>query len=132
MKNDLLSLLGSNLRRLRLKAGLKIVQLSEDIDYPASHISNVEYGKVNASLDFLAAVIDRIKCHPFELFIEQNQHVVDDTDYKLLEYARLRLLNHTSEPPRPPIPSYKSEIQQSMIHEPKARHLKKSTKKPKK
>lgn len=48
--------IGSYLRNLRLRAGLRQQELAESVGYDASHVSGVEVGRKNPSPEFLDRV----------------------------------------------------------------------------
>lgn len=71
--DDFLRLLGLNIVRYRNLRGYTQKQLAEMAGIPANHLSNIERGKINFSLDTLFAISDALAVKTKDLFSQNSE-----------------------------------------------------------
>jgi transcriptional regulator with XRE-family HTH domain len=65
-------MLGENIKRMRLSRGLKQTELSSAVFTSQNHISQIESGKVEPSMDLLRRIAGALSCRVSELLEESG------------------------------------------------------------
>jgi transcriptional regulator with XRE-family HTH domain len=65
-------MLGENIKRMRLSRGLKQTELSNAVYTSQNHISQIESGKVEPSVDLLRRIAAALSCRVSELLEESG------------------------------------------------------------
>ena len=74
-------LLGKNIRKFRLQAGIKQEELAEQVDCTGSHIGQIERGRRVPSLEMVVRIANA-------LHVTVDQLLLDYTEYPELVYLR--------------------------------------------
>ena len=129
MDDGLKYLLGINLKRLREKNGFSQMDLLDRLNGMTNqqHLSKIENGRAMPRPKLLNELIQSLKCEPADLLLKKDQHIIDDLDYKLLEYAKTRLGTIKEQPMNLNF-KMPSRNQEMVLHEPKVHYAKKHKK----
>jgi transcriptional regulator with XRE-family HTH domain len=72
-------MLGENIKRIRLSQGLKQTELAGIVFTSQNHISQIELGKVEPSVDLLRRIADALSCRVSEL-LEESGNTPEDVE----------------------------------------------------
>jgi transcriptional regulator with XRE-family HTH domain len=85
-----MDMLGENIKRMRLSRGLKQTELASVVYTAQNHISQIELGKVEPSVDLLRRIAEALSCRVSELLeesgsapedIERAARIVRENDF---------------------------------------------------
>jgi transcriptional regulator with XRE-family HTH domain len=72
-------MLGENIKRIRLLRGLKQTELANIVYTSQNHISQIELGKVEPSVDLLRRIAEALSCRISEL-LEESASAPEDVE----------------------------------------------------
>ena len=74
--------IGRNVRKIRKERGLTIIDLSGMINYSTTHITQVELGTRNMSIDMLVALTEALDTDPNTIIgiNDKNEHIIIRAD----------------------------------------------------
>jgi transcriptional regulator with XRE-family HTH domain len=74
-----MDMLGENIKKMRLSRGLKQTEVANSVFTSQNHISQIEAGRVNPSVELLQKISEVLQCSVSEL-LEENYALPDDLD----------------------------------------------------
>ena len=72
---EVCKLLGKNIRRIRLKKNITQNALAEGADISVVALSQIETCKIWPKAEVLQRIIDALKVHPYELFVQNENEL---------------------------------------------------------